>query len=121
MSPIDWAWGFIKVRRSETDSKNGPKAFIYLTPDSTTVQIQGYVYLLGISREVYIDVSDTGFEFRMDTKILDMIHAKLHVNAAYGSLASLSFNVRCLLSYACPFTFILQGSKSSRRNILKLL
>ncbi len=99
MSPIDWAWGLIKLRRNETDTKNGPKAFIYLTPDSTTVQIEGYVSLLGVSRYIKIDISDTGIEFTMETKLWDMIEARLHVSAAYGSWASLAFSVRHLELY----------------------
>ncbi len=99
MSPIDWAGGLIQVRRSDLDRKNGPKAFINLVKgDSITVQINGYVSLLGISREIYIDISDTGIKFNMTSRIWNMIEASLEVNAAYGSWASLSFSVSHLLS-----------------------
>eukprot|EP00794_Sanderia_malayensis_P016803 gene16803-18499_t len=91
MSPIDWANGLIVLRRSETDKENGPKAFIYITTSSVTVQINGYISLLGMSREVSIDVSDTAFTFRMTTDLWGMIRTELYVNAAYGSLATLAF------------------------------
>ena len=93
MSPIDWAGGLIQLRKSATDKKNGPSAFIYLKSDSITVQIYGYISLLGISREVYIDVSDTAFKFEMKSNLWGMIQADLKVEAAYGSLAALGFSV----------------------------
>ena len=103
MTPIDWAGGLIALRRSATDKVNGPKAFIYLKTDSVTVQIHGYVSLLGMSREVYIDVSDTAFKFKMTTDLWGMIRSDLEVEAAYGSLATLAFKVcRYLASGADP-------------------
>ena len=93
LSPIDWAGGLIALRRSPSDKKNGPKAFIYLTPTSITVQIEGYISLLGMSRYVYIDVSDTAFKFNMTTDLWGMIRSELFVEAAYGSLAALNFEV----------------------------
>ena len=96
LSPIDWAGGLIALRRSSTDKKNGPKAFIYLTTTSVTVQIEGYISLLGMSRYVYIDVSDTAFKFRMDTDLWGIIKSKLYVEAAYGSLATLNFEVNVI-------------------------
>ena len=93
LSPISWAGGLIVLQRNETDGVNGPKAFIYLKPDSVTVQIEGYISLLGISRYVYIDVSDTGFKFQMTTDIWGMIRSDLVVQAAYGNLAALHFSV----------------------------
>lgn len=99
LSPIDWAGGLIALRRSDTDRKNGPKAFIYLTPTSVTVQIEGYISLLGMSRYVYIDVSDTAFKFNMTTDLWGMIKSELYVEAAYGSLAALNFAVSCFHSF----------------------
>ncbi|XP_065070683.1 uncharacterized protein LOC135695499 [Rhopilema esculentum] len=92
LSPISWAGGLITLQRNETDGVNGPKAFIYLKPDSVTVQIEGYISLLGISKYVYIDVSDTGFKFQMTTDIWGMIRSDLVVQAAYGNLAALHFS-----------------------------
>ena len=93
LSPIDWAGGLIQLRRSADDRDNGPKAFIYLTATSVTVQINGYISLLGMSREVKIDVSDTAFKFEMTTDLWGMIRSELYVEAAYGSLAALAFEV----------------------------
>ena len=93
LSPIDWAGGLIALRRSPSDKKNGPKAFIYLTQTSLKVQIEGYISLLGISAYVYIDVSDTAFKFNMTTDLWGMIRSELYVEAAYGNLATLSFEV----------------------------
>ena len=93
LSPIDWAGGLIALRRNATDKVNGPKAFIYLKPDSVTVQIEGFISLLGISRYVYIDVSDTGFKFQMITDIWGMIRSELIVEAGYGNLQALHFSV----------------------------
>ena len=93
LSPIDWAGGLIALRRSDTDKKNGPKAFIYLTPPSITVQIEGYISLLGVSSYVYIDVSDSAFKFKTTSDLWGMIRSELFVEAAYGSLATLSFEV----------------------------
>lgn len=102
LSPIDWAGGLIALRRNADDLKNGPKAFIYLTSTSITVQIEGYISLLGMSRYVYIDVSDTAFKFKTTTDLWGMIKSELYVEAAYGSLATLAFKVsdkflRCYL------------------------
>ena len=99
LSPIDWAGGLIALRRSATDKKNGPKAFIYLTTTSITVQIEGYIALLGVSRYVYIDVSDTAFKFNMTTDLWGMIRSELFVEAAYGSLATLGFEVSALIHF----------------------
>ena len=93
LSPIDWAGGLITLRRNVTDRVKGPKAFIYLKPDSVTVQIEGYISILGNSNYVYIDVSDTGFKFQMTTDIWGMIRSDLVVQAAYGNLAALHFSV----------------------------
>ena len=100
LSPIDWAGGLIALRRSATDKKNGPKAFIYLTPTSITVQIEGYIALLGVSRYVYIDVSDTAFKFNMTTDLWGMIRSELFVEAAYGSLAALNFEVSSSIHFS---------------------
>ena len=96
LSPIDWAGGLIAVRRSSTDKKNGPRAFIYLTTTSITVQIEGYISLLGMSTCVKIDVSDTAFKFHVVADLWGMLRAELYVEAAYGNLAVLSFQV-CLI------------------------
>ena len=99
LSPIDWAGGLIALRRSTTDKKNGPKAFIYLTTTSITVQIEGYISLLGVSSYVYIDVSDTAFKFNMKNDLWGMIRSELYVEAAYGSLATLGFEVSVLIHF----------------------
>ena len=93
LGPIDWADGIITLRKSPADKENGPKAFIHLTKTSITVQIEGYISLLGMSKYVYIDVSDTAFKFNTITDLWGMLRAELYVEAAYGSLAVLSFEV----------------------------
>ena len=93
LGPIDWIGGLIQLRRNATDRKNGPKAFIYLTTSSITVQIEGYISLLGISAYVNIDVSDTAFKFNIEGSLWGIIRAQLYVEAAYGSLATLGFKV----------------------------
>ena len=102
LSPIDWAGGLITLRRNATDKKNGPKAFIYLTTTSITVQIEGYISLLGMSRYVYIDVSDTAFKFKTDADLWGMLRAELYVEAAYGNLAALHFEV-CIVRFTQRF------------------
>ena len=104
LGPIDWAGGLIALRRSSTDKKNGPKAFIYLTKTSLTVQIEGYISLLGISKYVHIDVSDTAFKFNTITDLWGILRAELYVEAAYGNLAALNFEVvKIDLTQCLPF------------------
>ena len=99
LGPIDWVDGLIQLRRSATDRKNGPKAFIYLTTSSITVQLEGYISLLGISAYVYIDVSDTAFKFNVIADLWGIIRAQLYVEAAYGSLATLGFEVSTFICF----------------------
>ncbi len=93
MSPIDWAWGLIALRRSEEDRVNGPMAYIELSGDEVVVRIEGYISLLGVSQSVKIHVTDEGYEFKLESKLWDVFHTKLHVKANYASLATLDFSV----------------------------
>ena len=93
MSPIDWAGGLIAVRRSQDDTKNGPKAFIYITTSSLTVQIKGYMSLFGINSMVDIDISDTAFTVKLEGNFWGVLEGKLHLEAAWGNLAALHFEV----------------------------
>ena len=93
LSPIDWAGGLITLRRSEKDKKNGPKAFINIKPDSVSVQIEGYVSLLGVSSYAYINVTDSYFKFKLESDLWGIIRSKLYVEAAYGAIDALDFSV----------------------------
>ena len=60
-----------------------------------TVEITGFVKLLGIERYATIVVDDTGYHFSMaDAQLLGLFSARLQFDASYGDLVSAEFRVR---------------------------
>ena len=93
MSPIKIGTDLIRIQKSEEDSENGPLFYAKVATSGVQVKIQGYVTVLGISAGADIDVSDSGFRFKISGNIFNMFKAELDLQASYGSIEKASFSV----------------------------
>ena len=58
------------------------------------VKILGYCYVLGISAEVKIILTNTEFQFKVAGNLWNVFKASVELTASYGSVENLAFSVR---------------------------
>ena len=100
MSPIELGGGAIALRKSEKDTKKGAVVEVKIGMTTVSVKINAYVSFLGLGIGAVIDVSEKGFEFTVEGKLMDLIKAKVTVTAGYGSLKDASFKVKMCIVMA---------------------
>ncbi|XP_047124032.1 uncharacterized protein LOC101234357 isoform X1 [Hydra vulgaris] len=84
MMPLILSNGLLTMKRSEIDKENGPQLFVMISPESIDVQIQSYVELLGIGKDVLIDISDNGLMFNLHGYMFNLFETNMTVMAPYG-------------------------------------
>ena len=92
-SPIKIANGLLILQRSNKDEENGPALMAKIAPNKVNVKIDGYVYLLGISAGVSIDVNDDYMKFVVYGNLFNLFEANVTVQASYKKLEEASFMV----------------------------
>ena len=92
-SPIKIANGLLTLQRSGKDEENGPVLVAKITPEKVRVKIAGYVYLLGISAGVNIDVNDDYMKFAVHGNLFNLFETNITVQAGYKKLEEASFMV----------------------------
>ena len=92
-SPIKIANGLLTLQKSSNDEENGPTFMARIAPNKVNVKINGYVYLLGISAGVTIDINDDYMKFDVYGKLFNLFEANITVQAGYKKLEEASFMV----------------------------
>ena len=66
-----------------------------VTTDAVKVHIEGFIFVLGMSREVKVIINSTHFYFHIEGDMFSVFRASLAVEASYGgALADMSYAVR---------------------------
>lgn len=65
-----------------------------VTTEAVEVHIEGFIYVLGMSREVKVIINSTHFYFHIEGDMFSVFHASLTVEASYGgALEDMSYAV----------------------------
>ena len=87
----------LKMYASSSNKSRGPflKAAITLLPTpNVDIKAKSYVYVLGISLQTLLSITNTQYKFDIQGKMLNLFEAKLHISASYGSIQKAHFKVR---------------------------
>lgn len=98
ISPMEFAGGVVKMHRSETDTKNGPKFKIKISKTELLVKAEGMVCLLGIQAQAKLLITNKEFRLDMKANLFDLLEGVLLIQAgAEKNMGSAKFRVGTLL------------------------
>lgn len=88
--------GVVALQRSPTQSNIGPLFHVNITfvPVNVDVLISGYIYILGFSRYIDIEISDEKLHIEFDQNLWNIFDTNFIVDASYGSISTASFHIK---------------------------
>lgn len=97
LPPIVIGNGLLTITASATDRSRGPylrSAVTILPSRMVNIEASCYVNVLGISVETTMRITNTGYDFCIAGRMLNLFQAKLAFSASYGSISQAQFRVR---------------------------
>ena len=89
--------GLLRMYVSSSDQSQGPflKAVITLLPTpKVNIEARGYLFVLGISLETTLTITNTQYIFNIQGRMLNLFEASLHIAASYGNIQQATFQVQ---------------------------
>lgn len=86
--------GLLVMSASRSNRGQGPTLQAEISPRGVNMQANGFLSVLGISLETNLSITNSGYSFNIEGRMLNLFQAELTIRAPYGNLLSAQYEIR---------------------------